>query len=70
MSRSVDLDNRRTSVIRTVVVAGLVGDTGGTEGATLATSVRAGVVLLNCCLLIRLRILQEHFKLIQISAIG
>lgn len=44
MTKSVDLETSRTSVMMMVVLVGARGDTGGRGGAVLATSVRAGVV--------------------------
>ena len=44
MTISVDLETSRISVMRTVVLVGAIGDTGGTGGAVLAMSVSAGVV--------------------------
>ena len=44
MTKSVDLETSRTSVMRMVVLEGAIVDMGATGGAVVATSVRSGVV--------------------------
>ena len=49
ITKSVDLETSRTSVMRRVVLMGAVGEIGGTGGVMLPTSVKAGVVGLQEC---------------------
>ena len=44
MTKSVDLETSRTSVMRMVVLEGAIVDMGATGGAVVAISVRTGVV--------------------------